>query len=69
MSRKITKYGIWCSVYFGGVAGRSEAWLKNDLVVVEFDTRAEADAEVKRLKERVRYNGTGSFCYRARRRP
>jgi hypothetical protein len=67
------KYGVWCSVT-GGLTGDHEAWLKKEGVIIQFDTREEADAEVERLIERaasIKARGCGranaaSFFYQAR---
>ena len=56
-------FRIWCRVS-GGVTGTREAWLKSDGGVVEFGDRAAAEAEARRLNEKMNHPyATADFRY------
>jgi hypothetical protein len=63
-------WGVWCEVW-GGVTGRRRAWLKDDGRPAEFGSRAEAEAEARRLNASVGGNPRrkAQFRYSARLRP
>lgn len=45
-------WGVWCTVS-GGVTGPRAAWLKDQGVRVELDTREEAEEEARWNRERM----------------
>lgn len=60
-------WGVWCTVA-GGVTGPRQAWLKADGVVVECDTREEAEELAQENRERMAgHRGSAQFTYTARR--
>jgi hypothetical protein len=45
-------WGVWCEVW-GGIMGSREAWLKNDDKIATFATHEEAEAEARRLNDKM----------------
>jgi hypothetical protein len=64
---RIETWGVWCEVW-GGVTGSREAWLKIDGKVATFPTCDEAEAEARRLGQRMdaRLYSAANFRYSAR---
>ena len=56
------KWGEWCEVW-GGVTGARSAWLKHEGERVEYETRAEAEAEARRLMRDLSPSRKAQFRY------